>query len=308
MKIKITSLNYADSNYDFIVKSAFNIPTVLQGLYQMLIELGHDVDYGCDNQILDYDIIFVGCCFLSQSLAMTPAHVSYVSQLINRASKLICVYNSWQVSQSYDDFCKLGDVEKNKLSRLFNADTPALVPAWNSCDLSLMRKNFPHNRIYSYNPCQHIPSRDYGVGVKSEKSRVPVYSDMSMMTKLDLEMHDIDVEVVNFSTRRTLMHERELVEQVYSRSWFILMPSHLETQGMGFWRSRVQHAVNVGSVLVADRFESSCLGDVFCHDIKDLLDMDEHELEVIVDEQKHALESELNSSALANFEYVLRQL
>lgn len=72
MKICITSISEADASYEFIEQSEFNIPTVLQALYHMLVELGHEVDYSRSTTFLrKYDLILVGCCFIKHSYSST---------------------------------------------------------------------------------------------------------------------------------------------------------------------------------------------------------------------------------------------
>ncbi|QZI87578.1 hypothetical protein MYOV011v1_p0311 [Vibrio phage 6E35.1a] len=303
---RIASFNRVDSSYDYITDNGLaNVPTVLQALYNMMIATDRDVEYGVSTDRTD--VLYLGICFVEYSYNTDREHFNDVIRMIGSSNRIVIVYNSWQVKGALKwirDNVNLS----SSLERVLSADI-ALAPLYENNDVELIEQTFGH-RVLTYNPSMHIDCKDYGTFTRNKKRQV-VYGelDMNLASTFTQRFNIPESEFLMFNFKNVI-HEKLLVEKYYSESWFVLMPSHLgDTCGMGFWRSKVQHAINVGSIIITDEHEYCNLGEAFRYTYDDVRCMSDDELLAVAHEQCIAFEMNLSETrTLANFDQQLRSI
>ncbi|CAM0058777.1 hypothetical protein VPHF86_0233 [Vibrio phage F86] len=308
---KLISFNRVDSSYDYLVENNLaNVPTVMQSLYNMMTTLEIPVQYNAS--VSNSQNLLVGVCFMQHSYENDREHFNRVIDNIALTRRVLLVFNSWQVRQSIEWFRRVRhELDKRTervLSRLFDA-SEAFVPVYFNHDVSAIESAYGY-RVLPYNPCTFIDSSSYGT-MTTHKDRKVVYGELDLnLASAFTSRFDIPTDEFVMFNFRNVIDERDLVENHYSRSWFVLMPSHIgDTAGMGFWRSKVQHAINVGSIIITDEHEAKHLGESFAYTYSQLVTKSDDELQRIAEEQRLEFEHNLSRrAALTQFKLTIKSI
>lgn len=158
-----------------------------------------------------------------------------------------------------------------------------LVCAFAGGDLSFLGINWNIERMFQYNPnpynMNRRPDNNYGVEndissffddheiTPEDKQRAWVFSSLIQnKTKKWLKSQKIAWDLKIYGGRRGVNKSKRIIEpemcRIYNSNWGCLMPAYYHA-GSGWWRSRVQQVVDVGSILYCEDKEGAIYGEAF---------------------------------------------
>lgn len=193
------------------------------------------------------------------------------------------------------------------LSQILGRTNRLMVCAFAGGDLNKMKTGWDVNRMFQYNPnpynLNRRPENNFGedsVGLDSflsdepTKDRAWVFSSlMHDKTRKWLEKKNAKWPVNIYGSRRGKNKSERVTEpemcKVYQKNWGCLMPVYYHA-GSGWWRSRVQQVVDVGSILFCEQDEGKVYGEAFTNlSVNEIENMSEESLKNLASMQRECL-------------------
>jgi len=180
-----------------------------------------------------------------------------------------------EVMKHEQDYITACDIVMAKNNRL-------MICAFAGGDLNKMNTGWSTDRMFQYNPnpynMNRRPDNNFGEDASAldmffdtteaiVKNRSWVFSSlMHDKTRKWLEKKNAKWPVNIYGSRRGKNKSERVIEpemcKVYQKNWGCLMPVYYHA-GSGWWRSRVQQVVDVGSILFCEEVEGKVYGDAF---------------------------------------------
>jgi len=193
------------------------------------------------------------------------------------------------------------------VSKVMSRTNRLMVCAFAGGDLTKLNTGWPTDRMFQYNPnpynLNRRPENNFGedsVGLdsflsdKPAKERSWVFSSlMHDKTRRWFEKKNATWPVNIYGSRRGKNKSSRVTEpemcRVYQSNWGCLMPVYYHA-GSGWWRSRVQQVVDVGSVLFCETEEGKIYGDAFTNmRVSDIEGMTDESLTALAKRQRECL-------------------
>lgn len=201
-----------------------------------------------------------------------------------------------------------------------------MICAFKGGDLSLLKLDW-NGEMFQYDPNPYNLNRryenNYGVPASqlelamrepepmaADKERAWIFSSLVQnKTRKWIDKQAISVWPIKyFGAKRGEFKGDRVKEpemcQIFSKNWGILLPGYYHA-GSGWWRGRIQQAMDAGSILVGDEKECRVLGDAFvgygAHDVEQ---MDLGQLAVLSKNQRecfydnHPLDKNIQRAAM----------
>ena len=201
--------------------------------------------------------------------------------------------------QDYINGCDLVLAKNNRL----------MICAFTGGDLNKMKTGWSIERMFQYNPnpynMNRSPNNNFGEDATALsmffdtaenviKTKSWVFSSlMHDKTRKWLEKKNTKWLVNIYGSRRGKNKSERVIEsemcKVYQKNWGCLMPVYYHA-GSGWWRSRVQQVVDVGSILFCEDTEGKIYGEAFTGlNINEIENMSDTELSLLAKRQYECL-------------------
>lgn len=212
----------------------------------------------------------------------------------------------------------MGDSSKDKVmshekdliagvERVMAKTNRLMVCAFAGGDLTKLNTGWDASRMFQYNPnpynLNRRPENNFGedsIGLDSFFSDEPVKerswvfsSLMHDKTRKWLEKKNAKWPVNIYGSRRGKNKSERVTEpemcNVYQKNWGCLMPVYYHA-GSGWWRSRVQQVVDVGSILFCENEEGKVYGEAFTNlSVPEIEGMSDQSLQNLASAQRECL-------------------
>ena len=325
MNILITGMNKLQCTKDFYLSQQLKVVPSHYSLIRCLEDMGHTVTQRpveIGESLKEYDEVI---CFIHNPAGFA-GFVYNALWAISQKPDCILAFDDWQVDSIYSGLLSLKD--KEKLFRKYVKDGHALIPdnieeyvdvllaaierveskknrmlisAFSRGDLGLLI-DYPKELLFSYNPNPYHLNRQPEVitslfDMDLSKERVFNFAGLVQdKTKKWLKAEGVDKHswpLKQYGSRKDGQDRvtEDVMVTIYSQQWGILMPGYFHA-GSGWWRARPLQVADAGSILIGDPKEMILYyGDEGLASVraKDIVDMSDHMLQEIADEQKAAL-------------------
>jgi len=192
--------------------------------------------------------------------------------------------------------------------RVMSRQNRLMVCSFQGGDLTRLKTGWSLDRMFQYDPnpynLNRRPENNFGeesIGIDAfmnepddSKTRSWVFSSlMHDKTRKWLEKTGARWPVNIYGSRRGKNKSERVTEpemcKVYQKNWGCLMPEYYHA-GSGWWRSRVQQVVDVGSILFCAGAEGQVYGDAFTGlSVSRIEGMDEESLIALARRQRECL-------------------
>lgn len=282
----------------------------------MLRKLGYEVYWGTlydfsNMKLNDFDLVV---CGLSQWNSRISAFSYNVLQC--SAHKNIVYYvDDWQLrniemtEKVYDRLFDTFMLQNNRMTSILTKDKkqlqqmarffmshqlPLIVPTFNWGDPNILLDNMtnPNNfKLFPIDPSPFIDLHHIKNKIKYKQwicSSLKDIRSSSFIKKLNLTWP------IEFYYNKNYISEQKLFTDIYSKNWGIIAQKYYHA-GSGWWRMRFLHAINSGSILIADPQEVSCIGTAYDIYPNVIEKMDTKSLRLLADAQRDLFNNKMLS-------------
>jgi hypothetical protein len=325
MNILITGMNKLQCTRDFYEAQQLKVVPSHYSLIRCLEDMGHKVtqrpvEIGETLDEFDEVIVFI------HNPSGFAGYVYNALWAISQKPDCILAFDDWQVDSIYKGLLDLKDV--SKLFRPYVKDSHTMIPdniesyekvfdaaidlvgskknrmlisAFAGGDLSVLI-DYPKELLFPYNPNPYHLNRQAIITASlfediNPKERVFNFAGLVQdKTKKWLKAQGVDKTswpLKQYGSRKDGQDRvtEDVMVNIYSQQWGILMPGYFHA-GSGWWRARPLQVADAGSILIGDPKEMILYyGDEGLASVqaKDIIDMSDHMLQEIADEQKAAI-------------------
>ena len=325
MNILITGMNKLQCTRDFYLQQQLKVVPSHYSLIRCLEDMGHTVTQRpveIGETLDEYDEVI---CFIHNPSGFA-GYVYNALWAISQKPDCILAFDDWQVDSIYKGLLDLKDV--SKLFRPYVKDSHTMIPdniesyekvfdaaidlvgskknrmlisAFAGGDLSVLI-DYPKELLFPYNPNPYHLNRQAILTASlfediNPKERVFNFAGLVQdKTKKWLKAQGVDKTswpLKQYGSRKDGQDRvtEDVMVNIYSQQWGILMPGYFHA-GSGWWRARPLQVADAGSILIGDPKEMILYyGDEGLASVqeKDIIDMSDHMLQEIADEQKAAI-------------------